>query len=87
ILSNHRNRSCRGFRFSVLASWLVGDMFKIFFLFFSTSNVTWAFRLCGVFQCACDCFLGLQYWFFGDRAPVPVIVKQDGAAVPSWEMR
>lgn len=66
IFANHRSRSCRGFRVSVLVSWLLGDAMKMYWFFTSTSAIPWAFKLCGMFQAACDSFLGVQYWMYGD---------------------
>lgn len=40
---------------------------KMSFFFFSDGEkVPWAFKLCGLFQFACDIYLGSQYWRFGD---------------------
>lgn len=66
ILENHRSRSSKGFRLSVLVNWLVGDVFKMAYFFLSEGEVPWAFKLCGMFQAACDCYLGLQYWMYGE---------------------
>ena len=66
ILKNQRSRSCRGFRLSVLINWLIGDAFKMTYFFLSEGGVPWAFKLCGIFQAACDCYLGVQYWMFGE---------------------
>lgn len=66
ILENHRSRSCKGFRFSVLVNWLIGDLFKMMYFFLSEGEVPWAFKLCGLFQAACDCYLGVQYWMYGE---------------------
>ncbi|KAK5107933.1 hypothetical protein LTR62_000538 [Meristemomyces frigidus] len=66
ILQNHRSRSCKGFRLSVLVNWLVGDAFKMTYFFLSEGGVPWAFKLCGLFQAGCDIFLGVQYWMYGD---------------------
>ncbi|KAI9807091.1 MAG: hypothetical protein M1825_005808 [Sarcosagium campestre] len=78
MLSNARKRSCKGFRLSVLASWLVGDALKmIFFMSSGTTRGTGsghaaaeaiplAFKLCGGFQALCDVGLGLQYLWYGD---------------------
>lgn len=65
MISNHVNRSCKGFRLSVLLNWLLGDVMKMTFFFLSESPVPWAFKSCGFFQWACDIFLGIQYWQFG----------------------
>ena len=66
IYSNYRSRSCKGFRISVLASWLAGDFMKMFWFFTATSEIPWAFKLCGIFQMCCDSFLGVQYLVYGD---------------------
>ncbi|ERT02098.1 hypothetical protein HMPREF1624_00395 [Sporothrix schenckii ATCC 58251] len=66
IRANMRARSCRGFRVSVLASWLAGDAMKMFWFFTSTTEIPWAFKLCGLFQAVCDSILGIQYFVYGD---------------------
>lgn len=66
IFANQRSRSCKGFRLSVLANWLVGDAFKMSFYFLTKSDIPLAFKLCAVFQAACDTYLGVQYWMFGE---------------------
>ncbi|KAJ5647262.1 hypothetical protein N7490_003634 [Penicillium lividum] len=68
ILANHRSGSCKGFRISVLASWLIGDSMKMSYFFCSQEPIPWAFKICGMFQCVCDCYLGLQYWMFTRNA-------------------
>lgn len=65
VFSNIRSRSCKGFRLSVLASWLAGDTMKMFWFFTSTTQIPWAFKLCGIFQAGCDAFLGIQYLMYG----------------------
>jgi hypothetical protein len=66
IFKNMQSRSCKGFRLSVLVSWIAGDMMKMFWFFTATSEIPWAFKLCGIFQMFCDLFLGLQYWVYGE---------------------
>lgn len=67
IMANQRAQSCKGFRLSVLANWLLGDAMKMGFFFMSDDGkVPWAFKLCGIFQAVCDAGLGLQYWTFGE---------------------
>lgn len=77
ILSNFRSRSCKGFRISVLVSWIAGDFMKMFWFFNATTEIPWAFKLCGIFQMFCDLFLGFQFWLYGngDRAG---LVKDHG---------
>jgi len=66
ILANNKTRSCKGFRLSVLASWIAGDVFKMFWFFTATTPIPWSFKMCGIFQMGCDFFLGFQYWVYGD---------------------
>ncbi len=75
ILANRRLRSCKGFRFSVLASWLVGDAMKMGWFFTSPTSIPWAFKLCGIFQAGCDSFLGIQYLMYGSGPGVGVEEK------------
>jgi len=46
-------------------AWLLGDAMKMSYLFYTKDVIPWAFKLCAVFQCVCDCYLGIQYWMFG----------------------
>lgn len=64
MLANVQTRSCKGFRVSVLASWLIGDAMKMCWFFTSTTEIPLAFKVCGIFQAACDCFLGFQYFMY-----------------------
>jgi predicted ABC-type sugar transport system permease subunit len=67
IMENHRSRSSKGFRLSILVNWLIGDAFKMTYFFLSSEGaVPWAFKLCGIFQAVCDCYLGVQYWMYGE---------------------
>jgi hypothetical protein len=66
IWKNMQQRAVKGFRVSVLINWIAGDMMKMFWFFTATSEIPWAFKLCGIFQMCCDLFLGLQYWVYGD---------------------
>ncbi|EXJ69789.1 alpha 1,3-glucosidase [Cladophialophora psammophila CBS 110553] len=65
MLKNHRARSCKGFRLSVIVNWLAGDAMKMSYFFLSKEYVPWPFRLCGIFQACCDVYLGLQFLMYG----------------------
>lgn len=39
---------------------------KMFWFFTATSEIPWAFKMCGIFQMGCDMFLGFQYAIYGD---------------------
>lgn len=79
IFANARSRSCKGFRVSVLGSWLAGDAMKMFWFFTSTTEIPWAFKLCGIFQACCDAFLGIQYLMYGSGEQK---LKEDGGVTP-----
>lgn len=66
ILANKRARSCKGFRLSVLVSWLAGDAMKMLWFFTATSEIPWSFKLCGMVQGCCDSYLGVQYLMYGE---------------------
>ena len=70
IFQNHQARSCKGFRLSVIVNWIVGDLMKMSYFFFSSEVIPWAFRLCGIFQMFCDLYLGLQFYMYGDGSGV-----------------
>nr|OQO22849.1 hypothetical protein B0A51_09439 [Rachicladosporium sp. CCFEE 5018] len=79
IWENHRSKSCRGFRLSVLANWIVGDAFKMTYFFLAGgTKVPWAFKLCGLFQAVCDAYLGVQYWMYGDGSKAAGDAEKDG---------
>lgn len=65
IWKNHTARSCKGFRLSVIVNWLAGDVMKMSYFFLSSEYIPWPFRLCGIFQACCDCYLGLQFYMYG----------------------
>ncbi|CAZ83424.1 unnamed protein product [Tuber melanosporum] len=76
VLSNQSSRSCDGFRLSVLASWLLGDVMKILY-FFSAEHVSVQFKLCAGVQFTLDTYLGVQSWMFGSGV---------GEGVRRWEL-
>ena len=39
-----------------------------FFFMAEEGKVPWAFKMCGIFQAACDIGLGVQYGMYGDGA-------------------
>lgn len=69
LYANALSKSCKGFRFSVLASWLAGDTMKMFWFFTATTEIPLAFKLCGIFQAICDVLIGIQYLVYGSRGP------------------
>ena len=65
VYENNERKAFKGFRLSLLANWLLGDIMKMIFFFGSKGSVPVAFKTCGIFQFACDIFLGMQYWIYG----------------------
>jgi hypothetical protein len=98
LYSNWKRRGCKGFRVSVIANWLVGDVFKMWFFFASGSGeggVPVAFKISGVLQMLCDIGLGVQWWVFGDGEeelvhgrgqPMPMKAEFGGDGVGETQM-
>lgn len=80
IIANYKSKSCKGFRPSVLINWLAGDAMKMFWFFTATTEIPWAFKLCGIFQMCCDSFLGIQAFVLYKNGPALPIKdhKMDG---------
>lgn len=49
----------------MIANWLAGDTMKMSYFFLSSEVIPWPFRLCGMFQACCDCYLALQFYMYG----------------------
>lgn len=79
IIANIQTRACKGFRLSILVSWLLGDAMKMVWFFTSTSEIPWAFKVCGIFQASCDSFLGLQYFIFETQAGAQLLQSVMGS--------
>lgn len=86
MFANARSRSCKGFRVSVLASWLAGDAMKMFWFFTSPTEIPWAFKLCGIFQAGCDAFLGVQYLMYGSGEGSGKLKRDEGVGAPLAEL-
>lgn len=69
----------------MLASWIAGDIMKMFWFFTATSEIPWTFKLCGIFQMCCDLFLGCQYFVYGDGETGRVV--KEHAQGQAMEMR
>ena len=82
VLQNWRNKSCKGFRLSVLVSWILGDVMKQVF-FFSAEHVNLQFKLCAVVQMTMDLVLAWQFWTYGngDQAALGMDMGMGGIAV------
>lgn len=79
IIANSQSKSCRGFRLSVLASWLVGDALKMLWFFTTAADIPRAFKYCALFQACCDCLLAAQYLAYGEGAAGFTVAGQTGA--------
>jgi len=76
VLANHRNRSCKGFRLSVIIFWLMGDCMKG--VFFTYSETPLVFKLCGLCQFCFDLTLAWQYWYYGDGSGIADVELAQG---------
>ncbi|KAF7720198.1 Uncharacterized protein PECH_008578 [Penicillium ucsense] len=80
IIANHRSGSCKGFRVSVIAAWILGDVMKMSYFFCSQETIPWSFKICGIFQCICDLYLGFQYCLSVGLIPRTFIPSSSWAA-------
>ena len=62
---------------------------KMFWFFTATTEIPWAFKLCGIFQACCDAFLGIQYLMYGNgetpTAPSYPMASNYSGAKPKLE--
>ena len=65
VLQNWGNKSCNGFRLSVLLSWVLGDVMKQVY-FFSAEHVNLQFKFCALIQMTMDLVLAWQFWTYGN---------------------
>jgi solute carrier family 66, member 2 len=80
VIANERAKSVKGFRLSVLVNWVLGDIMKMTYFFMAESPIPWAFKFCGLFQSACDAYLGVQYWKFQEGKDRSGPSLEDGVA-------
>ena len=66
LLTHFQTKSVKGFRLTILVSWLGGDALKMLWFFTTTTEIPWAFKICAMFQATCDCLLALQFLMYGD---------------------
>ncbi|GAO49177.1 hypothetical protein SAICODRAFT_90536 [Saitoella complicata NRRL Y-17804] len=69
--TNYRNKSCRGFRPSVLVAWIGGDIFKTSYFLFG-KPMALQFKLCAVIQTIFDFTCAFQYFWYGTKEVVHV---------------
>ena len=72
LLKNQKEKSCKGFRVSVLAAWLIGDVTKMVY-FFNAQSVGPLFKVCAGMQMCLDFALGVQFAVYGEGTPVSEI--------------
>lgn len=64
-LINQKRKSLSGFRWTVLAGWLIGDSFKTFYFIVRGSPLQ--FTVCALFQLSIDCVICAQMYFFQEQ--------------------
>lgn len=88
LYSNWTRKSTKGFRVSVIANWVVGDAFKLWYFFVSGTGeggVPLAFRVSAVFQAVCDLGLGMQWWIWGEGESGAGL--EEKVEMAEWEKR
>lgn len=61
---------------------------KMFWFFNATSEIPWAFKMCGIFQMCCDSFLGVQYLMYGSGSGASSLKSQfskSNGNTSNWE--
>ena len=76
VLQNWRNKSCNGFRLSVLVSWVLGDVMKQVY-FFSAEHVNMQFKLCALVQMTMDLVLAWQFWTYGNEDQAALVAAAE----------
>ncbi|KAF1798112.1 hypothetical protein V8B55DRAFT_1551656 [Mucor lusitanicus] len=61
-ISNFKQRSTSGFSLLVLASWFLGDSFKLFYFIYKQSPLQ--FIICGAIQLSIDSFIVFEFLLF-----------------------
>lgn len=61
IMTNFAMGSVQGFRLSLVASWLAGDVSKLTYFAYATDELAIQFVVCGVVRLLLDLFVGIQY--------------------------
>ena len=84
LLANAQSQSCKGFRLSLLASWIGGDAMKVYWFFTTEAEIPAAFKICGCFQALCDCLLGVQYLVYGAGDNEPIL-KEHPMEEATWQ--
>lgn len=56
---------------------------KVYWFFTSEAAIPMAFKVCGCFQAACDCLLGLQYFIYG-AGDNEVVLKEHPMEEAHW---
>lgn len=84
IITNAECQSVQGFRLSLLASWLAGDVSKLtYFRYGVTNTLAPQFIFCTLIRLVLDLFVGVQYVFYSIVLPATSSmrpVKSDGMA-------
>jgi hypothetical protein len=64
-IANQKRRSLSGFRWSVLAGWVGGDLFKTIYFIAQASPIQ--FTVCALFQLSVDFVICAQVYFFREK--------------------
>jgi hypothetical protein len=78
ILTNAELQSVQGFRLSLMASWLAGDLSKLtYFKYGAGEGLAFQFVVCTLIRLALDLFVGLQFLFYSFVLPLFVDETKD----------
>lgn len=78
ILTNAELQSVQGFRLSLMASWLAGDISKLtYFKYGAGEGLAFQFVVCTLIRLALDLFVGLQFVFYSFVLPFFADAEKD----------
>lgn len=86
IIVNHRRSSVEGFRLTLLASWIAGDVSKISFFFYA-KDLSFQFQLSAFIQTFLDLIIALQYVMYtsgkwkGDAVKLNIVNRQRARSI------
>ena len=81
ILTNAELQSVQGFRLSLMASWLAGDLSKLtYFKYGAGEGLAFQFVVCTLIRLALDLFVGLQFLFYSFILPLFTDKTKDSVA-------
>lgn len=75
VYTNWKNKGTLGLNKSLVASWIAGDLFKLFYFFYSSARM--AFKVCAFIQIGVDLIIIVQILYYKPRAQSHSLEKSE----------